>query len=107
MKKYNVIGVMSGTSVDGLDVSFCRFTKNKKWEYEILNSKTYPYCNFWKKTLINLHLQNKKKIKEIDIEFAKYISDKINHFVKKNKIKAELISSHGHTVFHDPSKKIT
>ena len=107
MKKYNVIGVMSGTSVDGLDVSFCRFTKNKKWEYEILNSKTYPYCNFWKKTLINLHLQNKKKIKEIDIEFAKYISDKINHFVKKNKIKAELISSHGHTVFHDPSKKLT
>ena len=39
MKKYNVIGVMSGTSVDGLDVSFCRFTKNKKWEYEILNLK--------------------------------------------------------------------
>ena len=71
-----------------------------------MNSKTYPYCNFWKKTLINLHLENKKKIKEIDIEFAKYISDKINHFVKKNKIKAELISSHGHTVFHDPSKKL-
>jgi len=107
MKKYNVIGVMSGTSVDGLDVSFCRFTKNKKWEYEILNSKTYPYCNFWKKTLINLHLQNKKKIKEIDIKFAKYISDKINHFVKKNKIKAQVISCHGHTVFHNPSKKIT
>ena len=107
MKKYNVIGVMSGTSVDGLDVSFCRFTKNKKWQYEILNSKTYPYCNFWKKTLINLHLENKKKIKEIDIKFAKYIGEKINHFIKKNKIKADVISSHGHTVFHDPSKKIT
>ena len=107
MKKYNVIGVMSGTSVDGLDISFCRFIKNKKWKYEILNSKTYHFSNFWKKTLINLHLENEKKIKEIDIEFAKHISDKINHFVEKNKIKADIISSHGHTVFHDPSKKIT
>ena len=75
MKKYNVIGVMSGTWVDGLDISFCRFIKNKKWKYEILNSKTYNYCNFWKKTLINLHLENKKKIKEIDIKFAKYIGE--------------------------------
>lgn len=107
MKKYNVIGVMSGTSVDGLDISFCRFHKNKKWKYEILSSITYPYCDFWKKTLINIHLQSQKRINEIDIEFAKYISNKINHFVEKNKIKADIISSHGHTVFHDPSKKIT
>ena len=43
MKNFNVIGVMSGTSLDGVDIVYVKFTQNESWSFKIINSKTYKY----------------------------------------------------------------
>ena len=43
MNKYSVIGVMSGTSLDGLDIVYCQLLLDNKWSYNIIKSKTYQY----------------------------------------------------------------
>ena len=104
-KKYRVLGLMSGTSLDGIDLVICTLKKNPKWEFKIDKSKTLKYCNYWKKTLSNLHTKNKFLISKIDIKYGEFLAKNINKFLKKENV--DLIASHGHTIFHQPNKKIT
>ena len=103
--KYRVIGVMSGTSLDGLDLALCVFTKQIKWQYKIEKTKTIKYTKFWKNKLENLHLKTKDEISKTDIDFGIYIGKKIKQFVNTNNV--DLICSHGHTIFHQPDKNFT
>ena len=43
MKQYNIIGLMSGTSLDGLDIVYVNFKLDENWEYKLIYSKTYKY----------------------------------------------------------------
>jgi len=103
--KYRVLGVMSGTSLDGIDLAICTFTKNKKWKFKINKSETLKYTDYWQKTLANLHTQSKKIIMQTDIEYGKFIGGAINTFLVNEKV--DFISSHGHTIFHQPKNKYT
>lgn len=120
MKKYKVIGLMSGTSLDGLDIAYCEFEKNKKlvvsgvepWKYKIIFAETIKYHKEWKRKLSSTpdsyrDTKSKKEILKLDVEFGKFIGKNVNLFIRKNKIKPDFISSHGHTVFHQPEKKFT
>ena len=52
---YKVIGVMSGTSLDGVDLAYMIFKKaNQNWTFEILESDTISYSSQWKEKLANL-----------------------------------------------------
>ena len=54
--KYTVIGVVSGTSLDGVDIVLCDFRKiNNEWQFEIIDSNTYPYNNEWRSILSNIN----------------------------------------------------
>ena len=68
INRLTIIGVMSGTSLDGLDIVKCHFIKSKNWDYTIEKGITIKYSDFWKKTLSNLHLKGEKKINKINIE---------------------------------------
>ena len=110
MNKYSVIGVMSGTSLDGLDIVYCQLLLDNKWSYNIIKSKTYHYPKKWKKKLINAHLLKARDFIFLDHEFGKYIGEIINQFIKFNNIvkeEVDLISSHGHTIFHEPQNGFT
>lgn len=110
MNKYSVIGVMSGTSLDGLDIVYCQLLLDNKWSYKIIKSKTYQYPKKWKKKLINAHLLKARDFIFLDNEFGKYVGEIINQFIKFNNILKEeidLISSHGHTIFHEPQNGFT
>lgn len=108
MGAYKVIGLMSGTSLDGLDIAYCEFSeKNKKWGFTIKNAETVKYNSVWKKRLSEV--ENKKAIDfaEIHIEFGHFTGQLTKKFISKNGIKADFISSHGHTIFHQPKKKLS
>ena len=107
MSYYSILGLMSGTSMDGLDIVHVTFYISKKndWKFNIHNTKTYPY----KIDTLN-KLKNSKNLSTIEIlEFDKYLgkifSNHINNFIKTYKINKKdilAIASHGHTVHHQP-----
>ena len=107
-KKYQVIGLMSGTSLDGLDIAGCSFEKkNNHWNFAVHKTQTLPYPEFWKEKLINAHNLDGLSLIEIHKSYGKYMGEKINEFLKGSSIDYDLIASHGHTIYHQPKKGIT
>jgi anhydro-N-acetylmuramic acid kinase len=103
---YLALGVMSGTSLDGLDLALCRFNYDKKkWNYQLIKAKTFSYDAVWKKKLNEASSLSSCNLLQLDKHFGSFIGNKINHFLKGEKI--DFIASHGHTVFHQPEKGIT
>ncbi len=103
-----VIGLMSGTSLDGVDLVYVKFDKNNDKNFKIIEAKTVVYSAEWAdrlKTAINL---SKESLLVLDIEYGNYLGSIINSFIKTNKIEIlDFIASHGHTVLHEPDKGIT
>jgi len=107
-KNYKIIGVMSGTSVDGLDIVYVHFKKKEQWNYEILNSITYGYSKEWSVRLKSSHSLSKTDILKLDREYTLLLSKQILRFINDFSIKdIDAVSSHGHTVFHDPNNNFT
>ncbi len=105
---FTVIGLMSGTSLDGLDIVLSKFYKiNDKWNFDIIKSTTYEYSNDWKKNLENSHNLPAYQFVKLHNEYGVYIGNKVNDFIKNTNIQIDLIASHGHTVFHQPDKNIS
>ena len=102
---YRVLGVMSGTSLDGIDLALCNFSKTKTWQFNIEKCITIPYSKYWKKTLENLHSNSASKINQVDKEYGVFIGNTINEFLAHDQV--DFIASHGHTIFHQPENKYT
>jgi anhydro-N-acetylmuramic acid kinase len=104
----NVIGIMSGTSLDGLDLCLVKFNDDDYSEFQIIKGVTYPYSKKWiNKLTSSINLSN-KNLDLLDREYGKLISDYINKFINEcDNPKVDLVSSHGHTVFHNPKNGIT
>ena len=108
MKTFYVIGLMSGTSLDGVDLVYIRFNKNEEWNFDIINSKTYPYEDSVIKLLTHISKKSLDEVKKIDIEYTKKLAQIIREFIDEFSInKIDFISSHGHTAIHDPSNSFT
>ena len=100
---YNVLGVMSGTSIDGIDLCYCSFTIDKVWSFRIIKCETIIYDKNWVEKLSCAISLSKHEIPILNKEYTSYLASVINHFIKKNKLtEIDFISSHGHTVFHKP-----
>src|SRR4030042_168179 len=107
-KDYNVIGVMSGTSLDGLDLAHCRFRHDTgRWHYEVVKAQTFPYDPIWKKQLSEAMTTGQEKLKDLDCRYGRLIGDLINGFISGYSACPDLVASHGHTIFHQPEKGIT
>ena len=108
MKNFNVIGVMSGTSLDGVDIIYVKFIQNESWSFKIINSKTYKYEDSIADILNDISKKSLEEIKEIDVVYTKKLAKIINGFINEFSInKIDFVSSHGHTAIHDPSNLIT
>lgn len=104
---FDAIGIMSGSSLDGLDIAYCRFRKKNNWRFDIICSETIPYPENWLLLLKESPSLQPENLVELDFNYGKYIGTQINNFVHKHNIKPSLVASHGHTVFHNPSKGYT
>lgn len=100
---------MSGTSLDGLDLCVAEFTREgNRWTFSILSSETVEYSTEWKKKLKLAHALEEGELQNLDKELSAYIGQKVRFHLQTNHITdAELVGSHGHTVFHEPQKGIT
>jgi anhydro-N-acetylmuramic acid kinase len=107
-QKYKVLGMMSGTSLDGLDLAFCTFEKKETgWVYEIQKAQTVTYNPRWLKVLGAAHDLTAEKLIELDVNFGKLLGESVRHFISQHKVSPDFIASHGHTVFHQPGKGFT
>ena len=106
---FHAIGLMSGTSLDGLDLCFAKFTKqNSGWKYEILQAETLPYSDLWENKLRNSINLKAEELFELNSKFGFFLAKKTQEFIEKYSLKnIDVIASHGHTVFHQPEKKYT
>ena len=102
------IGLMSGTSLDGLDIVYVKFHKKDYSDFEIIHSNTIKYSEFWEGRLKNsIHLDT-ELLSVLDCDYGQYLGNKTQEFISKNKITSlDFIASHGHTVLHQPDKGIT
>ncbi|MBU8893772.1 MAG: anhydro-N-acetylmuramic acid kinase [Bacteroidales bacterium] len=107
MKSYQVIGIMSGTSLDGLDIVLCNFTHQDKWNFSILKYETINYSEEWTEKLNNASGLKGFDLAILHKEFGHYIGESVLTFLKNTDYKIDFIASHGHTVFHQPEKKLT
>jgi anhydro-N-acetylmuramic acid kinase len=104
--RYRAIGIMSGTSLDGLDLVCAVFRlKNEGWTFEIEKAETFPYSKTWQKRLSEAHLLSAENLLELDRDFALLIAKNIREFLPLLS-DIDLIASHGHTVFHQPEKSL-
>lgn len=108
-QKYNIIGLMSGTSLDGLDFVCAEFKQdnNKNWTFKIHDSFTIDYNEEWKNKLINAVFTSGVKLAQLDIEIAKFYAETVNDYLRKTAIKVDYIASHGQTIFHQPNVGLT
>jgi len=107
--RYCVIGVMSGTSLDGLDLALIEFVlDNKKWEYQLISTTTKSYTEQWKKRLTEARLMKPEQLALLDLNYTNFLAEQIQLFINENSDHTiDLISSHGHTVFHQPEQGLT
>lgn len=107
--EYNVIGLMSGTSLDGVDLAHINFTvKNNKWDFQILECETISYSQEWLNKLKIAVGFSEHELTALNKEYTIILGQIINDFIKKYKIKnLDAICSHGHTVLHQPQNGLT
>lgn len=106
---YNVIGVMSGTSIDGIDLAQVQFNFiNNKWSFKMIQTKTYSYSNEWSDKLLNAIDLPLKDLGKLNNEYTDYLALIINDFISTFNIEnINFVSSHGHTLLHQPNYQLT
>jgi len=108
-KQKMILGLMSGTSLDGLDMALCRFSgSGLQTEFELLEFETVPYDNFFRNEVRQVFSQ-----KMVDLEKLTLLNAFIGSFhgelvlqcLKKWQVKTasvDLVASHGQTIYHAP-----
>ena len=102
------IGIMSGTSLDGLDLAWCSFseTSDGGWEHQVLDAKTVPYSDDLRERLARATELPALEYCQLDIALGEKIADEVSAFIGDRE-RPDFIGSHGHTVFHQPDLGLT
>jgi anhydro-N-acetylmuramic acid kinase len=108
-EKYNIIGVMSGTSLDGIDLAHLNFEiTNGKWNFQILESETIGYSHEWIDRLKIAVGFSEPELQQLNKEYTLFLGNIISKFISKYKLESiDAVCSHGHTILHQPKNGIT
>jgi anhydro-N-acetylmuramic acid kinase len=107
---YKAIGLMSGSSLDGLDIVYTHLQETAgKWGFEIINVDCYPYTREWMEKLKQATSLNALDYQLLHAEYGHYTGEQVNRFIEAYSLqhKVDLVASHGHTTFHVPAKMMT
>src|SRR6201999_3378963 len=114
---YKVIGLMSGSSLDGLDIAYVHLQEKaastqplqKTWEFEPIQTACYPYPDTWKQRLASASTLPALDYQLLHVEYGHYLGEQVLRFIEEFSLhfKIQLIVSHGHTSFHWPARRMT
>ena len=107
-EQHHVIGLMSGTSLDGLDIAFCEFHQSDgRWNYRIVHAETISYSKEWRDRLSNLESGTAFDFAAADCSYGHLLGKCTRQFIDLHHLRPDFIASHGHTIFHQPQKMLT
>lgn len=107
-ENYNVIGVMSGTSLDGVDLAHLFFeVEDGKWQFQIHECETVPYADEWISRLKSAVDFNTPELEKLNTDYTILLGNIISGFIAKHKLSPDAICSHGHTILHQPQNGFT
>ena len=107
MSKFEIVGLMSGTSLDGLDITHSIFSKvDGKWTFRLQNAMTFPYSEELRNSLSEAKTLSLSSLQQLDKHFGRELGRLVLQFLKEKKINAnaiDAIASHGQTILHQPN----
>jgi anhydro-N-acetylmuramic acid kinase len=113
---YKVIGLMSGSSLDGLDIAYVHLQERlatrqapKGWDFELVQADCYPYSDDWRGRLAAARGLSALDYQLLHVEYGRYLGEQVLRFVRDNGLEyqVQLVVSHGHTVFHEVGRHMT
>ena len=114
---YKVIGLMSGSSLDGLDIAYVELQERaatnrqapRAWEYDLVKTACYPYSEEWRERLAGATRLPALEYQLLHVDYGRYLGERVLQFIEENGLhyRVQLIVSHGHTTFHDPARRMT
>ncbi len=108
-ENYNVIGVMSGTSLDGIDLAHIIFHRlENRWLYQIKETKAVPYTEDWVSRLKKAVDFSQEELEKLNKDYTLLLGNAISDFIAANQLKnLDGVCSHGHTILHQPQNGFT
>jgi anhydro-N-acetylmuramic acid kinase len=108
-ESYHIVGVMSGTSLDGIDLAHIHYTtKDGKWSFKLMDCETISYPLHWLNQLKTAVGFSEKELINLNKEYTLFLGAIIKSFLEKNDIyNLDAVCSHGHTILHQPQKGVT
>src|SRR5690606_32928885 len=106
---FNLIGLMSGTSLDGIDLAHVTLTATgAEWHYQLLRCETVAYDPLWHERLKSASTLGLYALSQLDRNYTEHLASVIKHFIDQHGIQnLDAVCSHGHTVLHDPANGLT
>jgi anhydro-N-acetylmuramic acid kinase len=108
--EYRAIGLMSGSSLDGLDIVFVVFNEaGGQWTYSIEAADCLPYSAAWTERLRNATELPARDYLALHSQYGAYLGKQVAGFVEAQGLqhRVQLVCSHGHTTFHEPAAGFT
>jgi len=104
---YRVIGLMSGTSLDGLDIACCTFSRDDSWHFELHEATTISYDELWRNRLRTAHTLGGMELAQLHVDLGMLHGAWVKGFMHEHAVQVDFIASHGHTIFHQPHLGMT
>src|SRR5690606_3454 len=108
MGRYKVLGLMSGTALDGLDMAVCHIWETGRvWAYTFGPAKDIPYAKAMGEALGDaIHLSAPRHA-ALHREYGIWLGRQSKAFLAESGLTVDFIASHGHTSHHRPDQGIT
>ncbi|MEP3209452.1 MAG: anhydro-N-acetylmuramic acid kinase [Maribacter sp.] len=108
MKTFKILGLMSGTSLDGLDLCYCFINKDiDTWSFEIVETKSIPYSDDMQSELKDSIYLKANELLQFHNTYGTWLGQKARQFISEKKLDVDFIASHGHTTHHQPENGLT
>jgi anhydro-N-acetylmuramic acid kinase len=108
MAKMVSLGLMSGSSLDGLDVALVEFEEvGEVWDWKLIDASTEPYSLAWQERLAQAPSLSGEELYKLDNDYGHYLGMTARRWLLERDKTADLVASHGHTIFHQPQRQFT